>query len=293
VTRAGRAWDIRVDDVDWRAGERIALSSEGPIDLTYGADGTLDVRRARVVSTAGALTVQGRWGGDKAPSDLGVTLETLDLAALLGPVAADVGLRGVVTGKAHLVGPARHADWTVDLEGTDLKYRVYAARRLVARGRFGQEAWQVEDLKLDTGDGQSPSRARSTGPVARPGPPTSKRGTRRSGIRPAGRGRSPPTASPRAAGGLRSAGGRDARIPSLKAELGPSVRAARHRDGKVTPGWGQGAGRLVDFDYRTISFSEPWWISRRDYERRSPATSGPARHAGCGQHGTCRTGRCG
>jgi len=154
AARANDGWDIRLGELEWRAGERLALAAEGPVELRWNEDGTLEVGRARVVSSAGALTAKGRWGGERGESDLTLDLETLDLAALLGPIAEDAGVRGVVTGQARLEGPSRRADWTVNLEATDLHYKTLDVPHLVARGRFAQDAWEVSELALDTGEGR-------------------------------------------------------------------------------------------------------------------------------------------
>jgi len=254
AVRSGGDWNVRVANIEWRAGERISLSGEGPIDFTYSSNGTVDVRHARVVSTAGALVAQGRWGGDRAPSDLTVHLEKLDLAALLGPVAADLDVRGVVTGKARLEGPARRADWTVDLAADDLHYEAYAARHLVARGRFGQDEWQVEDLKLDTGDG----RIGFTGSIDwSGGAPWSSdleawNKALRSSARWSGTLTTDSLALARLVDFVPQAVGTHGWL-SLKAELSGSPSEPRVGiTGKVLqPGWGQGtlADFLVDLDY--------------------------------------------
>ena len=154
AVRVRQGWDIRLEEVDWRAGDRLALAAEGPVELRWDANGTLEVRRARVVSTAGTLTAKGRWGGSQEASDLTLDLETLDLAALLGPIAEGAGVRGIVTGHARLEGPSDRADWTVNLEATDLHYKAWEVPRFVARGRFAQDAWEVSELVLDTGEGR-------------------------------------------------------------------------------------------------------------------------------------------
>jgi hypothetical protein len=154
ATRAGNDWDVRIDRLAWEAGERIQLDNDGPIEFAIEPGGTLAIRHARVVSNAGALSASGRWGGDRAASDLALDLETLDLESLLGPVAAQYQVRGVLTGQARLEGPAGRAVWTVDLDAGDLHYRTYTARHLVARGRFADDAWRVEKLELDTGQGR-------------------------------------------------------------------------------------------------------------------------------------------
>jgi hypothetical protein len=113
AVRAGGGWDIHLDEVDWRAGERLSLTAEGPVELRWNEGGTLEVGRAHITSSAGALTAKGRWGGDNGASDLTLDLETLDLAALLGPIAADAGVQGVI----HRTGAPRGPEQARGLDG--------------------------------------------------------------------------------------------------------------------------------------------------------------------------------
>jgi hypothetical protein len=249
AVRAGGAWDVTIDHLGWEAGERIQLDNDGPLEFRLEPGGTLAIRRARLVSTAGAVSASGRWGGVRAPSDLALDLETLELEALLGPVATRYEVRGVLTGHARLEGPARRATWTVDLEGSDLHYKTYTARRLVARGRFADEAWRVENLELDTGRGD----LKFTGDLSWDEPPPWSGG-------PEAWNRALARA-PRWAGTLTTdslaldqisefwpqAGGWRGLL-SVTAELSgrPAAPVATVRGRLADPGWGQGS--LDDFD---------------------------------------------
>ena len=154
ATRAGDAWDARIERIAWGAGERIRLDNDGPVEFRLEPGGVVVIRRAHVVSTAGALSATGRWGGRHSASDLSLELEKLDLESLLGPLAARYELRGVITGHARLEGVPPRATWTVDIDASDMHYRTYTARRFVARGRFADDGWGVEHLELDTGRGR-------------------------------------------------------------------------------------------------------------------------------------------
>lgn len=149
----GPDWYVSVDSLRWHGGDQLALQGDGRIVGWLRKDGRLEVDRARVVSSAGAFSARGVWGGESAPTDLTLDLEKLDLAAVLGPLQPEGGLRGTFTGKAHLEGQGR-LDWTVDLEGHDLHYGRVDARHMVARGRLADEAWTVEKLEVDTGQGR-------------------------------------------------------------------------------------------------------------------------------------------
>jgi hypothetical protein len=151
--RDGKAWNVHVTHVSWDAGDRIALENDGPVEARIEADVAIAVEHVRVISTAGALTARGVWGGAYRASDLELDLESLDLEALLGALANKLKVRGVLTGKARLEGEPGHATWTVDLEASDLHYKSYTARRLFARGRIADEQWRIERLVLDTGRG--------------------------------------------------------------------------------------------------------------------------------------------
>jgi hypothetical protein len=154
ATRAGNAWNIRVDSLDWQAGERIHLHGDGPLELRAEASGGVDFDRARIVSTAGTLEARGRWGGEHAESDLTVQLGALDLEALLGPVAAEKEIAGVVTGTARLRGPPGKSVWDLDAAGTDLRYHARRAPHVRIQGHFADTAWDLQGVDLDTGQGR-------------------------------------------------------------------------------------------------------------------------------------------
>jgi autotransporter translocation and assembly factor TamB len=84
-----------------------------------------------------------------------VTLERLDLEALLGTLAERDRLRGVVTGSARLSGAPGDARWVLDLSGQDVRYRQFAVPEILARGRFAAREWTVERVAIDTGKGRA------------------------------------------------------------------------------------------------------------------------------------------
>ena len=167
VERRGEAWVVAVDRAAWDVGEALALETEGPLHLRIEPGGSVIVERAHILSNAGSVALTGTWGGKSAPSDLLLDLETLDLESMLGPFLPEANARGIVTGRARVEGMGEDRVYTVDLEGRDLRWRRLGARRLVARGRFAQDAWQVEQLDLDTGRG----RLRFSGQLAWAEPP--------------------------------------------------------------------------------------------------------------------------
>ena len=152
--RANDAWQVEIDSLDWQAGERIALTGDGPIRLRLEPDGAVTVDAARITSTAGALSAQGRWGGEHGASDLTLALQSLDLEALLGSMAADERVAGVLTGTAHYSGVKGQAVWDLDLAGSDLRYRAQRARSLAVHGQFGESTWRLSAVDLDTGQGR-------------------------------------------------------------------------------------------------------------------------------------------
>ncbi len=249
ATRSPGGWEARVDHLAWDAGERIHLDNDGPIEFLLAPGGAIDVHRARVVSSAGALSAKGRWGGARGTNDLALDLETLDLESLLGPLAARYEVRGVLTGHARFEGAARHATWTVDLDGRDLQYRAYSARRVVARGRFADESWSVEKLAVDTGRG----RLAFTGELAWAEPPPWS-GT------PA-EWKQALTRAPRWSGALttdslalaqvsefypQAGGWRGALSTTLTLSGRPAAPIVTAKGRLAKPGWGQGS--LDDFD---------------------------------------------
>jgi autotransporter translocation and assembly factor TamB len=152
--RQGDAWDAVVEDLWWTSGN-LDLAADGPVALVVHDDGGLDVRSAHIVSSAGSVSAQGSWGGSQRASDLTVTLETLDLEALLGSLAEKERLRGVVNGTARLAGPPGRARWLLDLTGRDVRYRQFTVPEILARGRFEEREWAVERLAIDTGKGRA------------------------------------------------------------------------------------------------------------------------------------------
>lgn len=154
ATRAGGAWDVAVDSIAWRIGSEFALSTDGVSRARIEPGGAVRVERLRVVSDAGALAVAGSWGGRNRDTDLTVDLDTLDLEAMVAPFVEQVDARGIVTGSARVQGRGKDLVYTLDLDGRDLRWRRFAAPRLVARGRFAGTAWRVEQLELDTDRGR-------------------------------------------------------------------------------------------------------------------------------------------
>ncbi len=154
VERQGEAWAVTVDRASWDVGEALALETEGTLRLRFEPAGRVVVERAHILSNAGSVAASGTWGGRNAPSDLVLDLETLDLESMLGAFLPEANARGIVTGRARVEGMGKDLVYTVDLEGRELRWRRLGARRLVARGRFAQDAWQVERLDLDTGRGR-------------------------------------------------------------------------------------------------------------------------------------------
>lgn len=154
AARANDAWQVEVDSLDWKAGDRIALSGDGPIKFRIEPDGGLTVDRARIRSTAGSLAARGRWGGAHGASDFTLDLTALDLEELLGTVAADDRIGGRLTGSAHYAGAAGHGAWDLDLDGTDLHYRAQRVRALTVHGRIEDTTWRLAGVDLDTGQGR-------------------------------------------------------------------------------------------------------------------------------------------
>jgi hypothetical protein len=152
--RVGDHWDAVVEDLRWSS-EGLELAADGPLVLTVHDDGGIDVTSAHVVSSAGAFAARGTWGGARRSSDLTITVETLDLEALLGSLAESDRLRGVLTGTARLEGTAGAPHWTIDLAGQDVRYREFTAAAVEARGTFAAREWTIERAKLETGQGNA------------------------------------------------------------------------------------------------------------------------------------------
>jgi hypothetical protein len=154
AVRAGGAWAVAVDSIAWRIGTEFALRTDGASRARIEPGGAVVIEHLRVLSDAGALSVAGTWGGRSRGTDLTVDLDTLDVEAMVAPFVEEVDARGIVTGSARVQGRGGDLVYTLDLDGRDLRWRRFAAPRLVARGRFAGADWQVEQLELDTDRGR-------------------------------------------------------------------------------------------------------------------------------------------
>ena len=301
VERAGEAWAVTIDRASWDVGEALALETEGPLRLRLEPGGRVVVERAHILSNAGSVAAPGTWGGKNAPSDLLLDLETLDLESMLGAFLPEANARGIVTGRARVEGMGKDLVYTVDLEGRELRWRRLGARRLVARGRFAQDAWQVERLDLDTGRG----RLGFTGRLD-VGPPAGLR-RRRGRVESRAR-RGSPLA--RRAGGRQPGHGPDRRVVPRGRRLArrprPGVHARRasrraggagHRAPSGGPGWGQATldDFKLDVEYRDELVDGASFRHGRAGQPRAVAHREPCR---CGWVGAstpriaCPTARC-